>query len=59
MFAKRQISTAYTLVSVIAVTLSLGFDKNWFANILANQFLSKPKESVTAITETRVYAVLI
>ena len=32
MFAKRQISTAYTLVSVIAVTLSLGFDKNWSAN---------------------------
>ena len=31
----------------------------WQELLLANQFLSKPKESVTAITETRVYAVLI
>ena len=31
-FAERRISTAYSRVPVIAVTLSLGFAKDWFAN---------------------------
>ena len=31
-FAKRRISTTYSLVAVIAVTLSLGFAKDWLAN---------------------------
>ena len=31
-FAKRRISTAYSLVAVIAVTVSLGLAKDWFAN---------------------------
>ena len=31
-FAKRRISTAYSLVAVIAVTDSLGLAKDWFAN---------------------------
>ena len=31
-FTKRRISTAYSLVAVIAVTLSLRFAKDWFAN---------------------------
>ena len=37
-FAKRQISTVYTLVTVVAVTLSLGFAKDWFANNSSRYF---------------------
>ena len=31
-FTKRQICTAFSLVAVVAVTLSLGFAKDWFAD---------------------------
>ena len=37
-FAKRRISTTYSLVTVIAVTLSLGFAKDWFANNSSRYF---------------------
>ena len=37
-FAKRRISTTYSLVAVIAVTLSLGFAKDWFANNSSRYF---------------------
>ena len=38
MFAKRQISTAYSLVAVVAVTLSLGFAEDWFASNSSRYF---------------------
>ena len=37
-FAKRRISTAYSLVAVIAVTVSLGLAKDWFANNSSRYF---------------------
>ena len=37
-FANRRISTAYSLVAVIAVTVSLGFAKDWFANNCSRYF---------------------
>ena len=37
-FAERRISTAYSRVPVIAVTLSLGFAEDWFANNSSRYF---------------------
>ena len=37
-FTKRRISTAYSLVTVIAVTVSLGLAKDWFANNSSRYF---------------------
>ena len=37
-FAKRQISTAYSFVAVVAVTLSLGFAEDWFASNSSRYF---------------------
>ena len=37
-FAKRRISTAYSLVAVIAVTVSLGLAEDWFANNSSRYF---------------------